>query len=283
MGTFSSRKRWAVWVMIAGLATAISAWAIELAGSQILQSDLCVVCPLERDPCKFDKRKVLDFEVGKESRLDGTEKSLCIQGWLKASVKADFLLIPSYSALMALIFFLLAEPDRKNRSVPLAWVAVGIILAALMLAADTAENVLLLSFIQVRQVLPLLLPATVAKWGAVALASVLAGVLALDGGYERGRWKRVLKGIMSKPRRWYWTEILVGLIGLVGLATGAIIAVGLAIVTAVSRQSTAILDAGTLKALPLFFLLMLIYAIVVVVRPDAVDLNAPVGEGVAES
>ena len=258
MSAFSTRKRWAVCVVIAFLATAISAWAIDLAGSGALQERGCEPCREPHDPCAL-KGRGLRVELAAQQSSDVRDflpwnqprAAQCIVSWLTARNEADFLLIPSYSALTAFIFLLLAAPRwTDDRPAPRFWVLIGVLLAAVMLIADVAENALTFEWTTspfLGRAMPGLWTATAAKWGAVGLAAALAGVLAL---------------IRRSPR---WTAVA---IGLAGLATGALLAWGLV------RGSVSWLGLGTL-AVTLFFLFALIHAVTVLVRPEPASEVSP--------
>lgn len=261
MSVVSVRQRWAAWVMVGFLATAISAWAIGAAGNRVLEKEpnLCKTCLLGEDPCKLE-RKILELELKPQKsseilRCNQPEEG-CIRKWVKAQIYPDFLLIPSYSALMAFIFFLLSVPrDIEDPSAPRVWGKIGIVLAVVMLAADIAENALILQLLSTGEALPFLWLATAVKWGAVALASALAGVLALRR--IRGR------------RRWSARWSVLGLSCLAGLVTGIVLGLG------VILRSVYILRPGTNVCLPLFFLLVLIHAVGVMIKSDPQDLAPP--------
>jgi hypothetical protein len=259
MNVLNLRQRWAVWVMIAWLATAISVWAIAAAGDRALQSDLCASCRADGDPCKFKERKVLDFELGKEDVFEQAEQSPCIQQWIKASTRADFLLIPSYGALVAFIFLLLSVPrDIRDQPAPRAWAILGILLAVVMMAADITENVLIFRSIKVGQVVPFLWAATEAKWIVLALASGLAGLLASVRGQGRQGWMSAMAGSIA----------------FAGFATNILLAGGL-LLARTPAKPTRVLNFGTTWVLPLFLFLILIHAVGVVVKSDPQDLEPP--------
>lgn len=262
MSAFNPRKRWAVCVVIAWLATAISVWAFETSGKRALGEPACKTCRAKEDPCdlaKF-KEKIPDLELAHPQPTTGAEILPCSQGclrrWMEARVLTDFLLIPSYSALMAFIFLLLRAPRQQgDRPAGRPWAVAGILLALGIVAADCAENFLLLQAIGPRcppdaETLRLLWFATATKWGTIALASTLAGVLALI-------------------RSTGWVTRIAGLLG---LATGGVLAVG------IYQASKPLLNVyGGVFCLFAFFLAALIHAVIVVVKPDPLYIEPTAG------
>ncbi len=269
MSAFNPRKRWAVWVVIAWLATAISVWAFEIAGTRALAELVCETCRAQEDPCGLAgfKEKIPDLELAHPQSKTG-DKILpccqeCLRRWIEARVRADFLLIPSYSALMAFIFLLLSAPRQQgDRPAGRSWAVAGVLLALGMLAADCAENFLLLRSIGPppplspsppdAETLRLLWIATATKWGTIALASALAGVLALI-------------------RRTGWVTVMAGLLG---LATGGVLAAG------IYQASKVLLNVyGGVHCLFAFFFAALIHAVIVIVKPDPLHIEpTPGGE-----
>lgn len=270
MSAFNPRKRWAVWVVIAWLATAISVWAFEIAGNKALAEPVCKTCKVG-DTCTLAdlKKKVPEIELEDRQPKRTVEilpsSSTCAGRWIEARTKSDFLLIPSYSALMAFIFLLLRAPRKQgDRPAGLSWVVVGVLLALGMLGADSAENVLLLQAIVVpcrmdAEALRLLWTATATKWGTVALASALAGVLALI-------------------RSTGWVTRVAGLLGLV---TSGVLALGLYQAMkdpANIESSKALLNETGPLWLAAFFFAALIHAVIVIVKPDPLHIE-PTPEG----
>jgi hypothetical protein len=238
METVDSRHRWAVWVIIAFIAIVVSVGVMTLAGKRSLQQDSCV-CEGVKPPDL--KLTLLRFE------LNGTIcQSPCVRSWAHDQVLADFLFIPSYSVFLALTFLLLSASRFAGDppAVP-AWRKCGIALAVVMAAADVTENLQMLRSLQGGSS-PYLRLATMTKWWAVALAVVLAGVLALKRQWGGWRW-------------------LMALIGAAGIVVGSILAVS------VSLLSIEWVQRDTNWGLPVFFLLILVYAVAVLVRGRSIE------------
>ncbi|HVS00397.1 MAG TPA: hypothetical protein VMW27_27470 [Thermoanaerobaculia bacterium] len=258
MSAFNPRKRWAVWVIIAWLATVISVWAFETAGTRALAEKDCKTCRAPDDPCG-DRTVVPRLELEHRQKVK-TEilrcDQVCLIHWIKAKTCSDFLLIPSYSALFAFLFLLLSAPrSQGDPTAARPWAVIGIVLALTMLTADCAENFLLFRSIGPpcsldAETLRLLWTATATKWGAVALASALAGVLAL-------------------LRRTGWVTVLAGLLG---LATAGVLTAGL---YQASRELLNVLGGTVL--LFLFFTAILVHAVIVIVKPDPVYIEPAAG------
>jgi hypothetical protein len=233
-----SRQRWAAWVMISFLANAIAIWGFTAAGNRVLRGESCRA----GKPVGLEK-KTLDLELtpadAKQILAVDKPEAPCIAGWVWANLHADFLFIPSYSSLLAFAVFLFSCPRYPGDRPGWSWRGAALFLAVVMVAADVTENLQLFRLLDGLPA-PLLPEATKIKWWAIALALGLAGVAAL--------WRRLAGRFLS------W------LIG----ATGLLVGVGLAIGISISCESW--VNAASLKGMPLFFLLVLIAAVMAMVH-----------------
>jgi hypothetical protein len=264
MNIVSSRQRWAAWVMISFMATLASMWGIAATGERALRRAPCVSgasrVPMVR-PSELEGT-ILNLELEPDAAPEilrrGGPEGPCVQSWVRAEILADFLFIPGYSGFLAFAVLLLAV-SRYNGDPPAAWPwrALGILLAAVMLTADVAENLFILRVLDGRGS-PDLWLATATKWGAVALAIVLAGVLAL------------------KRRGESW-RCLMALIGAAGLLVGGALAAGVFL-----HSRDGVQRITNLGLLP-FFLLLLIHSIVVMVKSDLLDVEPPKRKGKTEN
>jgi hypothetical protein len=241
MKVVNSRQRWAACVMIAFLVILVSLWAMAAAGDRALRRAPCASKVASSDL----KQTILDLELTGEAPRDP-----CVRSWVKAEVKADFLFIPGYSSFLAFTLFLLSLP-RYAGDPPAAWIwkGCGVVLAIVMAAADVMENRGILHLLAGRDS-PHLWYATATKWWVISLAVILAGLLALKRRYGRWRWLMVLMGAT-------------------GLVTGVILA------ASVYQRSADWVRCDTTIGLFLFFLLVLIHAIVVLVRSDPRETARP--------
>jgi hypothetical protein len=234
--------------MIAFLVIVVSIVAMDLAGKRALRPPCD---PTASPPPQTLLRLELKGDVPGDS---------CGKTWTRSQVTADFLFIPGYSSFLAFTLLLLSVP-RYTGDPPAspAWSRLGIGLAVLMAASDVAENLLIFERLD-GGFPPYLWIATTAKWGAVALAVLLAGVLALKR--QRGSW------------RW-----LTALIGVTGLLTGSILAVSFSLALKPFDPAFKWVQLDTTKGLPLFYMLVLVHAVVVMVKSDPGDLEPPREKG----
>jgi hypothetical protein len=235
----SARQRWAVWVMISFLASAVAVWGITAAGNRVREGKYCrsVKTPeLEKEL----KHKPLALELAPADAPTllevGGPRAPCIESWVRANLYADFLFIPSYSAFLAFAILLLASPRESADPTRSGWKACGVLLAVVMAAADVTENLQLLGLLDGRET-PLLPWATLVKWWAIALAMALAGLVALER-RQAGRFLPVL-------------------IGATGLLVGASLAACVSV-----RPWNRWVEIVSTGGMALFFLLVLIEAIV---------------------
>lgn len=161
-------KRWALLVLIAGLATFLSGLTVDAAAKA-------------RCPTVDLRGKLLRVEMGQNlTEVVGRAELDCALKGFAAETRADFFLIVSYGVLTAAIFFLLAAlgADRTGMWLPI----LGVFLATVAVVADVIENLqflYVLSHPALRPALLLLRPVTSLKWGALAIASLAAGAVYL--------------------------------------------------------------------------------------------------------
>ena len=249
-------------VMIAWLATVISAWGIAAAGRPP-DSSCCseeVKNPQVHLEMAADARAVAAIlsgaattckapgPTGEKVKAPDEKRAACIRASVAAQVCADYLFIPSYSFLVWTLFLFV----RSLRGAPrwtwtLTWG--GLLLAATIAVSDVLENLRITHLIElagrsplptaaIGQLLPSLKLATFTKMGAVALAvAVLATV-----------W------VSRSGSRLVWVLRLV--------AYAAVILLGVAI----DQQSVLVTKLGMLTFVG-FGLAALVHAIVVAVSP----------------
>src|SRR5215213_7734656 len=199
MKRLQSPKVCAALIMIAWLATLTSYWGMEVARGKAIGGDAsCSGEDLEGKAVQLEMVSKADDEVLKT--LIGNEgKAPCIRGRLAKVIAADYLFIPSYSAL-TLAFFLFVRSLRAGQpSLQNLLVALGVLLALTMAIGDIVENGHLLQLIKLagQESLPQidaeflsdLKTAANVKMGALALASLILGAL----WPSRSRWVLALR------------------------------------------------------------------------------------------
>lgn len=242
-----ARKLFAAAVMIAFLATTISALAFKEAGQKAVETP--------KSGCHFEKdlSKVM---LRLELRLDQTlaPKAPCQASFvLKAldrSLDADNYFLVSYSALnLSFFLFLAAIGWARPRAL---WIVLGSVLALGMLSADLCENGYLRQWIKSSGNVPPsahLFSATATKWGALAAACTLLGSIYL----AHPKWAR--------------------LAALPAFTTAALLVAGLV------KPYSLWIDWVSNYALPAFWLAILIHAVIVAIESPSPGLPQAAGPG----
>ncbi len=125
-------------------------------------------------------KKMLRLELGEAPVFNGPCPAAQVLGGLGQMLDADNFFLVSYSALNLSFFLFLAAIGWARP--PAVWIFAGLLLAITMLSADLCENRYLRQWIDHSGSVPLsaqLFTATAVKWGALAAASVLLGLIYL--------------------------------------------------------------------------------------------------------
>lgn len=196
--TDSRRTRWAVLVVIAGIATILSSQMLGRAIGHALHENQCSGVRLGTT--------MLQLELGQPAetlRAGADARQInCVLAALRAELLADFHLLFSYSILTFAIFLFLAAAFEPRAGGWHRWLPVaGAALATAMLLGDGLENhtiyhLLRLAGWDVRasfggafeEALPAVFTPTLVKWGALALSALAIGITYVV------RWK--LRGVL---------------------------------------------------------------------------------------
>lgn len=178
-----SRKRAAAFVMIAGLATLLGSWGITQAGEKVRTGSgwECDAMDLERVALPLE----LADDAAEVGAVLGAAPEPCVREAGRAMVARDWFLIPSYGFLVAAMLLMLASLRLSSSGQWWAGLGAGAVLAAVAMAADVVENLLLLRLLAppgapapaLDSTLAALRAATTAKWGALAVAAAVAAIL----------------------------------------------------------------------------------------------------------
>ena len=239
-----SRKLFAAAVMVTYLATAISAIAVNEAGRRTVET--------AGSGCQFKDldQRMLRLELGEEVPFKDQCHAFCILGGLDRMLDADTWFLFSYSALNFSFFLFLAAIGRIRYL--FVWLSAGLHLAFLMLSADLSENGYIRQWIgQYGTVAPspFLFNATAVKWGTLAVAGVLVGLIYL-----------------FHPRR------VARLVALPAFAAAALLWTGL------EKKWFSWINYGS-AALGLLWLGILIHAVIVAIEPPPSDMPQAAGQG----
>jgi|1185.fasta_scaffold76355_2 hypothetical protein len=168
------KKHFAAAVMIAFLATLVSAIGIPEAGKRAFETPGSA-CHFKEAIAK--SKIMLRLELGEKLSFHGR---LCPASnffdALGEMLYADNFFLIAYSALNLSFFLFLAAIGRARP--PLLWILTGSLLALVMLSADLWENSYIRQWIDHSGTVPLspsVFTATAVKWGAIAVASGLLG------------------------------------------------------------------------------------------------------------
>jgi hypothetical protein len=241
---YDARKLFAAAVMVAFLATLVSAVAIPEAGRRAVETP--------GSACKAEDLdgKMLTLELGEEPVFTDSSQASCLRG-LDRMLDADNFFLVSYSALNLAFFLFLAAIGRARPAI--LWILVGLLLSLVMLSGDLWENSILRQWIQHSASIPpspLLLTATSVKWGAIAVASVLLGLIYL-----------------LHPRR------VAKLIALPAFGSAALLVAGLV------AHCSQWINQGSTIGLPLLWLFILLHALIVAIAPRLPDGLQTAGKG----
>ncbi|HWM93276.1 MAG TPA: hypothetical protein VN493_21110 [Thermoanaerobaculia bacterium] len=244
MDNLQSAKIRAALVMIAWLATVASLWGMTAAGRRAIEKDT---------GCEAKETRNRVVQLQKESAEDEVLAALskeCVRRSVKAQVVEDFLFLLAYGALNFVLFLFAGTLRGAGRALAL----LGLLLAIAMAAGDAFENLRALDVIglveqgasrqEIQEPLRLLRSGALVKWGALALASALLGML----------WPRA---------RFSWIPRLLGLGAAVAVAAGLM---------AESWEGLA----GSMAALAAFWLAGLVHAVAVAVTVEPGPAPAPV-------
>ncbi|HYX24042.1 MAG TPA: hypothetical protein VFC23_07800, partial [Thermoanaerobaculia bacterium] len=172
------RKHFAAAVMIAFLATLISMVGIQQAERRAVKA--------HGKACTFAEvdGQALPIELGKRPFLGELEHAFCLLDGMDRMLDADNFFLISYSAFNLTFFLFLAAIGKARPAV--VWILAGLLLAVVMLVADCRENQILRDWIHAGSQpahfpwpIQGLTAATTVKWGALAVASGLLGLLYL--------------------------------------------------------------------------------------------------------
>lgn len=198
--TDSRRTRWAVLVVIAGIATILSSQMLGRAIRHALEENRCSGVRLGYT--------MLHLELGQPAETlaagNDAKQVSCVLAALRHELFADFHLLFSYSLLTYAIFLFLAasfEPRGGAMGGWPRWLPVaGAALATAMLLGDGLENHTIYHLLRLAEpdlrssfggafeaALPAVFTPTLAKWGALALSALVIGITYVV------RWK--LRGV----------------------------------------------------------------------------------------
>lgn len=185
----SSRRRlWAVIVLLAGIATILSARTLGSAAGDALRRNQCEGVRVGWS--------MLELELGRPVpalRSTDSRQVDCVLAALWAELHADFLFLLCYSGLVFAIFGFLSNPvEPRPGSLPGGggrWLlAVGASLATAMLLGDALENHTAFNLLELaepanrlsfggafEEALPAMTTITAVKWGALALSCLVIG------------------------------------------------------------------------------------------------------------
>jgi hypothetical protein len=241
---YDARKHFAAAVMITFLATTVSAIAIEEAGRRAVEVPKSACAPQELE------KPMLLLELGLPLSLGDRDHALCILRGLGQRLDADNFFLLSYGALNLAIFLFLVALGRARP--PWLWISAGLLLALVMLSADLRENQFIRQWIELAATVApsaLLFTATAVKWGALAAASALLGLIYLFH-----------PGAVAK------------LVALPAFASTALLAAGL-----YQRCPDWVNDGAA--GLFLLWLAILIHAVIVAIEPPPPGVPQTAGEG----
>lgn len=180
--TESRRWRWAVLVVIAGIATILTSQMLGRAVRHAFEENQCSGVRLGWT--------MLQLELGQPAATlaagNDAKQVSCVLSALRHELLADFHLLLSYSLLTFAIFGFLADSFDRRRG----WlIAAGAALSTAMLLGDAIENhtihhVLRLAEPDTRApfggaseaALPAVFTPTLAKWGALAVSALVIGL-----------------------------------------------------------------------------------------------------------
>jgi len=228
------KKLFAAALMIAFLATLISAYRIPEAGREAYETPGSA-CHFKEDVAK--SKWMLRLELGETPPLHGPCPASNLFAALGAMLDADNFFLIAYSALNLSFFLFLAAIGWARP--PFPWILTGALLALVMLSADLWENGYIRQWIDSSgTVFPArVFIATAVKWGAIAGASALLGFLYLRAPQRKAR-----------------------LVAVPAFAAAALLVAGLA------GRCWHWLDWGSSYALVVFWLAILIHSVIVAVE-----------------